>query len=161
MAAELGRAVPLREVRGVADGQIHGILLTYRDGLRGTVLKIASSTTRWNFACKLAGEAQPRACRFYTGPWGNRNLFQALSHAIQHHFREGRSPYPVERTLLTSGIVAAAMRSRAGGRRVETPHLEIAYAPQDFRAFRETGATWRLVTEQTPEPAGLNLGARP
>jgi len=160
MATELGRSVPLREVRGVREGAAHGILLTYRDGLRGTVLKLGSGTTRWNFACKLAGDPRPRATHFYTGPWGNRNLFQALSHAIQHHFREGRAPYPVERTLLTTGLVAAAMQSRADGRRLETPHLQIAYTPRDFRAFRETGATWRIITDQTPEPAGLNPGAR-
>jgi hypothetical protein len=159
MAAELGRAVPLRETPGVEPEQIHGLLLSYRDGLRATVLKVGRSSTRWNFACKLTGEEQARACRFYTGPWGNRNLFQALAHAIQDHFRHSRSPYPVERTLLTTGIVAAAMRSRADGRRVQTPQLEMAYAPRDFRALRETGATWRIITEATPEPAGLNPGA--
>jgi hypothetical protein len=160
MAAELGRAVPLREVAGVQPERVHGILVTYRDGLRATVLKLGASSTRWNFACKLAGEAQPRSTRFYVGPWGNRNLFQALSHAIQHHFRQGRSPYPVERTLLTTGMVEAAMRSRVVGRRVETAHLQIAYAPRDFREFRETGATWQILTERTPEPQGLNPGAR-
>jgi hypothetical protein len=150
LAAELGRESP----------QAHGLLVTYRDGLRGVVLRFAENYSRWSFACKLAGREQPLACRFYTGPWGNRNLFQALSHAIQHHFREGRSPYPVERTLLTTGVVAAAMRSRADGRHTETPHLQIAYAPRDFRVFRESGATWRIITEQTPEPLGLNPGTR-
>src|SRR5207253_8727490 len=84
MAVELGTPTALREMPAVKQGQIHGILLTYRDGVRATVLKIGSSSIRWNFACRLTGEAQPRATRFYTGPWGNRNLFQALSHAIQH-----------------------------------------------------------------------------
>jgi hypothetical protein len=158
MAAEFGRTVPLRQIPAVQSGQIHGILLKYRDGLRATALKIGSSSTRWNFACRLHGESQPRATHFYTGPWGNRNLFQALAHAIQHHFRTGRSPYPVERTLLTTGIVDAAMRSRFARRGIHTPHLEIAYAPRDFRAFREMGATWRLITTSTAEPLGLNPG---
>jgi hypothetical protein len=158
MAVELGPGVRLRQIPAVQNGQIHGILLTYRDGLRATVLKIGSSSIRWNFACQLAGESKPRATRFYTGPWGNRNLFQALSHAIQSHFREGRSPYPVERTLLTTGICDALMHSRAARQPITTPHLHIAYPPQDFRAFRETGATWRVVTPSTPEPFGLNPG---
>jgi hypothetical protein len=160
MAAELGRVVPLREIPGVRAGQAHGILVDYRDGLRAAVLKLGSGSTRWNFACRLADDARIRATRFYAGPWGNRNLFQALAHAIQHHFRHGASPYPVERTLLTTGLTEAAVRSRAAGRRVETPHLHLAYAPRDFTAFRETGATWRILTERTPEPAGLNPGAR-
>jgi hypothetical protein len=158
MAVELGTRIPLREIPAVRDGQIHGILLTYRDGQRGTVLKIGASSTRWNFACRLTGESQPRVTRFYTGPWGNRNLFQALAHAIQHHFRAGRSPYPVERTLLTTGLVEATARSRMARRRIATPHLHVVYEPRDFRDFRETGATWRIITERTPEPAGLNPG---
>src|SRR5436305_380678 len=90
----------------------HGILVTYRDGLRAVMLKVGSSSTRWNFACRLEGEESPRATSFYVGPWDNRCLFKALSHAIQTHFRERRPPYPVERTLLTTGILDAAMDSR-------------------------------------------------
>lgn len=160
LAAELGRTVPLQEIRGVGAGVLHGILITYRDGLRAAALKVGSGSTRWDFACQLRGDARVHATRFYTGPWGNRNLFQALSHAIQSHFREGRPPYPIERTLLTTGLVEAAVRSRASGRPVETPHLNVSYRAGDWRAFREDGATWRLVTESTPEPTGMNPGAR-
>jgi hypothetical protein len=160
MAVELGLRVPLREMPPVQNGQMHGILLTYRDGLRATILKIGASSTRWNFACRLHGEDRPRATRFYVGPWGNRNLFAALSHAIQHHFCTGRSPYPVERTLLVTGICEAAMRSRQARRRIETLELAIRYEPRDFRAFREMGASWRIITQRTPEPEGLNPGAR-
>jgi hypothetical protein len=159
LAAELGRALPLRELPGINEVEPHGLLLTYRDGLRATVLKLGRSSSRWNFACKLAGDPRPHATRFYVGPWGNRNLFQALSHAIQHHFRTGQSPYPVERTLLTTGIVEAALRARAASRPLPTPELAIAYAPRDFRPYRESGATWRILTERTPEPLGLNPGA--
>jgi hypothetical protein len=158
LAVEFGRPIRVREVPGVAAGLAHGLLVTYRDGLRATVLKLGSASTRWGFACKLAGDPRLHATRFYTGPWGNRNLFQALAHAIQDHFRHGRAPYPVARTLLTTGIVEGALRSRAAGRPVETPHLHIAYAPRDFRAYREMGATWQILTERTPEPAGLNPG---
>ena len=157
LAGELGRTAPLREVAGRTTP--HGILVTYRDGLKTAALKIGGGSTRWNFACKLAGETTPRATRFYTGPWGNRNLFQALSHAIQSHFR-GTTPYPIERTLLTTGILESALHSRRDARSRETPHLQIAYAGRDFRSFRESGATWRIVTDQTPEPRGLNPGAR-
>ena len=65
----------------------------------------------------------------------------------------------MERTLLTTGVVEAALRSRAAGRPVATRDLQLAYRPLDFRPFRETGATWRILTDRTPEPAGLNPGA--
>jgi hypothetical protein len=134
---------------------IHGIMIDYRDGLPGVALKVGNSGIRWNFACQLAGESQPRATSFHVGPWQNRNLFKALSHAIQAHFRQGKSPYPVERTLLTSGILDAAMDSRLAGKPVDTPQLSVAYSPQDFRAMREMGATWKIITDETPEPKGI------
>jgi hypothetical protein len=59
----------------------------------------------------------------------------------------------VERTLLVSGILDAAMHSHAaGGKPIDTPHLEFAYSPQDFSAFRESGETWQKITIETPQP---------
>lgn len=133
-----------------------GLLVTYRDGLRGMCLKVADGT-RWNFACKLADKPEPVATSFYVGPWQNRNLFKALSHAIQAHFRNGESPYPLERTLLTTGLVEAGVNSHYEGDKVfETPHLDIKYQPRDYRAYRENGASWKLITEEMPEPKGIH-----
>ena len=134
----------------------HGILLTHRDGLRSLMLAVGRSSTRWNFACQLEGEQTPRATSFYTGPWRNRCLFKALAHAIQTHFREREAPYPVERTLLATGILDAAMTSRqAGGKSLETPELHLAYEAKDYRAMREMGASWKMIPEDTPEPKGF------
>jgi hypothetical protein len=154
MAAELGqRPASLAQIAGTIEPA--GIHVEYVDGFRATVLKLGFSATRWNLAWKAAGQAPIQATRFYVGPWNNRNLFRALSHAIQHFFIEQTAPYPVERTLLTTGILEAAMRSRAENRRLRTRHLHIRYAPRDYRAFRETGASWRIITPNTPEPFGL------
>jgi hypothetical protein len=146
----------------------HGILITYRDGFRAIALKVGArgltrdaSATRWNFACQLAGENTPRASSFYSGLWNNRCLFKALAHAIQVHFREQQTPYPVERTLLTTGLLEAAMESRLQqGKELETPHLAISYQPRDFRALREMGATWKVLTPDTPQPRGFDTSGR-
>jgi hypothetical protein len=131
----------------------HALLVSYKDGTRATVLKIGSTADRWNFACRLQDASQPMAAALFNGPWGNLNLFSALSHAIARFFHTGRSPYPVERTLLVSGILDAAMHShKDGGKPTDTPHLEFSYKPQDFAAFRETGESWRVVTVDTPQP---------
>ncbi len=43
-------------------------------------------------------------------------------------FLPGKAVYPVERTLLTSGLVAAGLQSLANGqKRLETPHLAVRY----------------------------------
>lgn len=163
METELGPGQPpLRELVAsptVNGGEPHGILLHYRDGLKAIALKVGNGATRWNFACQLEGETAPRATRFYVGPWQNRNLFRALSHAIQTFFEQKQAPYPVERTLLVSGILDRAMDSRQqGGAIIETPELAIAYPAQDFTAMREMGATWKIIHEGVPQPEGIVPG---
>lgn len=136
----------------------HAILVEYRDGLRAAVVKQGSDSSRWNFACRLKGESEPRATAIYNGPWGNRCLFKALSHAIQYLFVQQREPYPLERTLLTTGAIEAAMRSRAAGAPLDTPHLAMAYQPVDFSRFRENGASWQRLTIDVPQPTTFAPG---
>jgi hypothetical protein len=137
----------------------HAVLVTYKDGTRGTALTVGSGGDRWNFACKLRGRAEPLATAFYSGPWGNWNLFNALSGAIAHFFRTRKAPYPVERTLLVSGILDAAMHSNAAsGQPIDTPELDFAYAPQDFSAFCENGESWKVITPDMPEPTRFEPG---
>lgn len=137
----------------------HAVLVTYKDGTRGTALTIGSGGDRWNFACKLRGQEKPLATAYYSGPWGNWNLFNTLSGAIADFFRTGKSPYPVERTLLTSGILDTSMHSRAGGGKpVATPELEFSYTPRDFSAFCETGESWKVITPDMPEPRSFQPG---
>ena len=161
MAAEFGRKpATLKRVEGEKETEPHGILLTYKDGLRAMVLKIGTSSGRWNFACTVKGDPKPKSTRFHVGPWQNRNLFKALSHAIQCFFRAGAAPYPLERTLLVSGILDSSMHSRAEKASRKTPELEFGYRAKDFTAMRETGASWKLVTDSTPQPVSIDPTGR-
>ena len=47
-------------------------------------------------------------------------------------------------------------RDLAQHKPLDTPHLTFGYRPIDFRAMRETGASWKIVTEETPELPGIN-----
>lgn len=130
------------------------ILVRYKDGLVAPLVTVPGN--RWAFACKIKGESQPRGCQFHVGPWNNRNLFKALSHAIQHLFQTKQAPYPLERTLLTTGITEAVMKSRSqDGAEFPTPYLDFGYPAVDFSAFRENGKSWELLTYDVPEPAWL------
>ena len=55
---------------------------------------------------------------------------------VEEMFMTGKAPYPVERTLLTTGLVAAAMHSLASGqKRIPIPHLAIRYQVPEESTF--------------------------
>jgi hypothetical protein len=164
MAADLGPGQPsLPELvkTEAFSAKPHGILLTYRDGLKAIALKIGSRGTRWSSACQIEGQSEPIATSYYVGPWDNRNLFRALSHAIQECIKTSRPSYSVERTLLTTCVLDAAMDSRAAsGQTIRGDDLAIAYQPIDFKAMREMGETWKILTPETPQPQGIDISTR-
>jgi len=130
------------------------MLVYYKDGLVAPLFSVTGN--RWAFACRLKGEADVQACQFHVGPWRNRNLFKALARAIQHFFVTKQAPYPIERTLLTTGITEANMQSRHNnGEKVPTPQLEFSYQPHDFVEFREDGTSWDILTYDVPQPEGI------
>ena len=158
MQADLGK-VPrsIQQVPGESRVTSDGLLIKYADGLKATMLNIGKNDTRWNFACRLKGERRPLSTALNVGPWNNRNLFKALVHSIQDHFRNGRSPYPLERTLMTTGLTDAMMHAAVHpGRPLPTPELEFAYKPRTFSSMRENGASWKIVTDAMPEPRGID-----
>jgi hypothetical protein len=60
-------------------------------------------------------------------------------HKAEEMFLTGKAPYPVERTLLTSGVLESCLDSRAGSNvRLETPHLDVAYRPPEKSQFCQT-----------------------
>ena len=78
-------------------------------------------------------EAKIEGCHYYLQQPDPFAHFAELARAIESLINTGHAPYPVERTLLTTGILDAAMRSRhEHGKRIETPHLKIAYKPTEW-----------------------------
>jgi len=82
----------------------------------------------FTFAARLKGQAEPLSTLFYLPPNPNVVYSAALMSKAEEMFTTGKAPYPIERTLLTTGLVAAACRSLAsGGKQIETPHLTVRY----------------------------------
>jgi hypothetical protein len=101
-------------------------LVTYRDGLKATLLNLAGYVQDFTFAARL-GDGQVVASAFKLEGGPPRWHFNYLAHHIERLMVTGKAPYPVERTLLTSGTLAALMDAGAQGRVMDTPHLDVAY----------------------------------
>jgi hypothetical protein len=108
-------------------------LIEYRDGRRGAILLLNGHVADFTFAGKIAGENKPASCLFCLPPPPGARYFDAQAANIEKLFETGQSPVPIERTLLTSGILDAAMESHhRRGNRIETPELDVHYqAPAD------------------------------
>lgn len=112
-----------------ASGPI-AFLIEYRDGRRGTVLLLNGHVQDFTFAGKLAGESQPVSCRFVLPQPPGAKFLEALTINIEKMLVTGQPPYPVERTLLTTGMLDFLLTSHARrGERVETPELGVHYRP--------------------------------
>jgi hypothetical protein len=127
-------------VQGMPATPAIAFLVEYRDGTRGTALLLNGHVQDFTFACKVKGEARPQSCLFHMPAPPGAKYFDCLVGNIEKLFETGKSPYPVERTLLTTGALAAAMESHHGrGERVETPELEVRYAAPADSGFVRGG----------------------
>jgi hypothetical protein len=109
-------------------------LIEYSDGLRAAVAMLNGHADQFGFAAKRKGQAAVPASWFYLSEPKPFPHFAYLLKAIEQMIHTGHPSYPVERTLLTSGMLDAAMTSMfLGHKRIETPHLaRIRYQPVDY-----------------------------
>ena len=108
----------------------HLFLVDYADGLRAAALMLGDDgyVERFAYAGRRAGSID--AFAFQPDPGPNKAHFSYFGLNVEDFLLRGEPPSPVERTLLTTGILEAAMISHhRRGERVATPHLDIVYAP--------------------------------
>lgn len=136
-------------------------VIDYRDGLRANVLTLNHAVAEWAVAWRVAEDGQPANAHAVAGAapgtvpastaatlfWTQEERpFQHFGHllrGIEQLMQTGRAPWPVERTLLTSGVLDALLISkRDGGQRLETPWLDVRY---------QSDWDWR---QPPPPPAG-------
>jgi hypothetical protein len=129
-------------------GAEEAVVVDYVDGTRVSILMLTGYLLRRAVAIQLRGEDSPLVTWTPTGvkltpeamgevkasapgqakpPTWN---FDHLAFFVDEFLQTGVAPFPIERTLLTSGVLDAAMISRfRGNSPVETPHLRIEYHP--------------------------------
>ena len=128
----------------VAKGELPKLVKTpaayfieYRDGLKATLLMLNGAVKDFTFAARVKG-AGVQSTQFFLSPEPNVTYSACLVRRIEELFETGKAPYPVERTLLVSGILESCLTSRfEGQKRLETPHLSVQYrAPQSSQHAR-------------------------
>ena len=102
------------------------------------MLLLTGLTEDFLVAARLRGTTEPLSTLFHLPPKPNVVYSAALMSHVEQTFLTGKTPYPIERTLLTSGLVQAGLQSLAAGqKRQETPHLAICYqAPRESTFWR-------------------------
>jgi hypothetical protein len=112
-------------------------LYEHIDGVKSTMLLMNGLVGDFTFAARIKGEKEPLSTLFYLPPNPNVSYSAALMAKAEETFVSGKAPYPIERTLLTTGLVAAGVRSLFDGKRLQTPHLAIKYhGPRESGFFR-------------------------
>jgi len=115
----------------------------HADGLKCTMLLMSGLVRDFNFAASIEGRAEPFSTQMYLPMPDGRttlaNFFSPLTNGAERMYLTGKPTYPVERTLLTTGLTAAGVESLYRNQtRYETPHLGIHYQPTKESTFWRT-----------------------
>ena len=93
------------------------------------MLMLEGAVKDFNFAARVAGSGV-MSTQFFLSPEPNVTYSACLVSKIEQMFTTGRAPYPIERTLLTSGVLEACLTSKVKGHHpTATPHLTVSYQP--------------------------------
>ena len=104
--------------------------IEYRDGLKATLLMVEGAVKDYTFAARLKGARENVSTQFLLTPVPNVTYSACLVNRIEEMFATGVAPYPVERTLLVSGMLESCLTSKVNGhQKIETPHLDVRYHP--------------------------------
>ena len=113
--------------------------IEYVDGTRATMLLMNGLVGDFTFAARIGGQSAPLSTLFYLPPVPNVMYSAELMAKAEATFMTGKSPCPIERTLLTSGLTEACVQSASTNQqRVETPHLHITYPVPAESTFAQT-----------------------
>lgn len=104
----------------------------HADGLMSTMLLMSGLVRDFNFAARIEGHRDVFSTQMYLPMPDGRttlaNFFSPLVNNAEKMYLTGKPTYPVERTLLTTGLTAAGVESLyQNQKKIDTPHLNIRY----------------------------------
>jgi len=128
----------------------YAIIMQYNDGTKGAIMLLHEYVNSgWGYAANAGGKTV--ATEIVLDKSKNFSHFSYLTANIQKFIVTGKPTAPVERTLLTSGILDIGMRSMAEGKLIKTPFLNVKYTANGFEPIRPT----------SPQPTGASIGPWP
>lgn len=115
----------------------------HNDGLKSTMILMNGLVQDFNFAAYIGTDQEILSTQMYLPMPPARttlaNFFSPLVNNIEQMFLTGEATYPIERTLLTTGLVAAGVDSISDdGAKQNTPHLDITYQPSKDSTYWRT-----------------------
>jgi hypothetical protein len=132
-------------------------VIRYRDGLRASVFTLNNAVGEWTAAWQYTSDeknnekndGESASALFWTQ---EARPFMHFAHqlaGVERMMQTGKPTWPVERTLLTSGVLDALLISkRDGGIAIATPWLDVQY---------ESKWDWR---QPPPPPPGRPIGGQ-
>ena len=124
----------------------YAVIVNYSDGTKGTILMLDKYVnTGWAYSAKTSKGIVATEFVLSGGP--TYAHFSYLSLNIQKFVVSGKPTAPIERNLLTSGIIDMGIRSMEEGKVKMTPFLNIKYSAAGYEPIRPTA----------PRPTGQSI----
>lgn len=99
-------------------------IIDYNDGLKAAAFLLTGLLQDFTYAIDIEGQQKPFSTLMKLQAGKPHYHFGCLVKNMEIMFKTGKAPYPVERTMLSSGILDFALESRILGYKIlETPEL--------------------------------------
>jgi len=128
---------PLPADKTVAEVTPNPVLWTidYRDGLRVNIFTLNNAVAEWTAAWRYVDTGAVEATQFRSQDVRPLFHFWFQLQAVDELMLTGKSAWPVQRTLLTTGLLDTLLVSKLkNGQRIDTPFLDMTY---------KTSTEWR------------------
>ena len=143
-------------IKGKATGNMrdivkipYAVIVKYKDGTKGSIVMLDQYVNQgWAYAAKTGKNIV--ATEFVLDHSMSYSHFSYLALNIQKFIVSGPTA-PIERNLLTSGIIDMGIRSLAEGKIRQTPFLNIKYSADGYEPIRPV----------SPRPTGQSIGPWP
>jgi hypothetical protein len=125
--------VPTLELLQRSSATAVAYFFEHHDGFRTTMFLLSGSVRDFTYA-GLTRDGKIISCQMQLpmppAISSTADFFNPLANHIEQMILTGRAPYPIERTLLTSGMLARGVESLYRAQeKLDTPELRVPYQP--------------------------------